>query len=137
MAAGLMSLIPLSSGCSIAFVDGPPEHHETMRYFRCTDSEGFPYADASSALGAALYALQSKQLADNGLIDQSSANPAIFAGIATAVAFATSAIVGMSRVHECHAAEDDLEDRLLGNTTAQGPPRVAGTASFLPPKARH
>ena len=33
------------SGCSFALVQGPPEGHESMAYFACTDSREWPTAD--------------------------------------------------------------------------------------------
>ena len=33
------------SGCSFALVQGPPEGHESMAYFTCTDSREWPTAD--------------------------------------------------------------------------------------------
>ena len=33
------------SGCSFALVQGPPEGHESMAYFTCTDSREWPTSD--------------------------------------------------------------------------------------------
>src|SRR6266704_3769992 len=43
--ARLVMLVMGSAGCSLIFVDGPPQQHRTLPYFDCTSSNIAPVAD--------------------------------------------------------------------------------------------
>lgn len=43
--AGTLCLALTASGCSFAFVDGPPENHRQMPMFECTTSRVVPVLD--------------------------------------------------------------------------------------------
>src|SRR5262245_34321011 len=123
--AALLALLP--TGCSFAFVDGPPTTHRQLPYFECTSSNVLPTVDAViggiygiAAVGALVQTSSSSSpYSDNNKSD------AILAGAAGAVLVA-SAIYGYQKTSSCREAKEQLMVRLGSQ------PRFAPTPAPAP-----
>jgi hypothetical protein len=100
-----------TSGCSLLFVDGPPDNAKKLRSFNCTTSNSLPTTDvvigSIAVLDAIGIATESSTYSTSG----STVAPAIGAA-AVAAAFATSAAVGYGRTSACRDATAELMTRL-------------------------
>jgi hypothetical protein len=116
--AALLALLP--TGCSFAFVDGPPTTHKQLPYFECTSSNVLPTVDA--VLGVIYGVAAVGTLADGATSSSSSYSDnkgdAILAGAAAAVLVA-SGIYGYQKTSSCREAKEKLMIR-LGNGTGFG-----------------
>src|SRR5262245_37217831 len=107
-------VLAFASGCSLIFVNGPPEGHERLRYFDCESNAVGPVADASWAvfdgLLAAAAASTDGDVNDNGEKINAKA-PAIVFGVAAAL-HAGSLIYGVMQTGRCSSAKQHLQQRI-------------------------
>ena len=104
----LLALAPFLFGaCSLLFTHGPPEGHEKMVYFTCSESNTGPVLDivwgALNITGALVIAGHRDEY-DNP--DQGVAT-----GVIWAIVSGISAGVGFDRVKKCQAAKRQLAER--------------------------
>ena len=117
-------LVLATTGCSFAFVNGPPRGHEEMAEFTCTEDRTVPFVDA---IGAGLFVVAGALLLvvaeedeepETGFVsvgpdsEDYSRWGAISLGISVPVG--VSAFVGSRRVNECRDAKRALQERLGG-----------------------
>jgi hypothetical protein len=105
----------LVQGCSLMFVNGPPEGHERLRYFDCASNGAGTAADASWAvmdtLFAAALASANGDVDSNGKKMNTGAAAALFgAGAAVHVG---SLIYGLVQGHRCADAKQQLQQRMV------------------------
>jgi hypothetical protein len=110
------------SGCSFAFVNGPPPDHRTSPFFTCTSGNGVPMLDTVAAtlvlLDAVTFATESGS--DGNTTTGSRTGNAIVLGAGAAL-LAASAAYGYKKTSECREAEVDLVRRTPVFTGAPGP----------------
>lgn len=105
----LVLLALWQAGCSVIFVEKPPERHAQMPYFACTDSNGPAIAD--SIVGG-LFAYAAVVPEDQAK-PQDKIEPSIrIARGVLAAALAASAIYGYTQVSHCDAAKAELAARM-------------------------
>jgi len=107
--AALLLVLPTVSGCSLAFVHGPPENHRELTDFECTESRTRPILDfilAGSSFLAAGAEPPGAYGSDPEFERQNTYN------ILTALLYGISGAVGMGRVNECRRAKQELRARL-------------------------
>jgi hypothetical protein len=107
--AALILVLPAVSGCSLAFVHGPPDNHRELTSFECTESRTRPILDFILA--------GSSFLAAGGDPNQYGYNDPSFEtqntfNILGALLYGISGAVGISRVNECRRAKQELRARL-------------------------
>jgi hypothetical protein len=111
----------LLPGCSLIFVNGPPEGHEQLRYFDCVSNGGAAAGDVSWAVADALLAA-SLASADGDVDDNGdkleTSTPAALFGVAAAV-HAGSLIYGLIQTHRCSDAKQHLQQRLADQDAEQ------------------
>ncbi len=120
-----MVLLPLSaSACGFIFSHGPPEGHENMTYFSCTESNAGPILDiiwgALNVLGAISVA------SDPSSYD--SPDQTIAVGLAWGAVSAPAAAVGFNKSRRCRDAKQQLAARQAHALPVQGPVDTAGQA---------
>jgi hypothetical protein len=130
--AAVLALFP--TGCSFAFVDGPPTTHKQLPYFECTSSNVLPTVDA--VLGGIYGIAAVGTLVDAASSSSSSYSDnkgdAILAGAAAAVLLA-SGIYGYQKTSSCREAKEQLMVR-LGNGARFAPvPTRPGDPWLEPP----
>ena len=118
-------LLPLSaSACGFIFSHGPPEGHENMTYFSCTESNAGPILDiiwgALNVLGAISVA------SDPSSYD--SPDQTIAVGLAWGAVSAPAAAVGFNKSRRCRDAKQQLAARQAHAPPVQGPIDTAGQA---------
>ena len=91
-----MLLLPfVASGCSLLFVDGPPDGYQDMDDFYCTEGSFAPSADF---LIAGTFAM-------GAFAQEGSKGGAFVGGVVGIALVGASAIVGLNRVSDCRAAK--------------------------------
>jgi len=113
------------AGCSLVFVNGPPETHLAMDQFSCTENRALPIIEGTYGGLLVLGAFTGD--------DKSSDHTySIVAGILGAV-HGFAAITGFRRVSRCRDAKELLRER-LGNAGAVAPAaqRLVGGWTFPP-----
>jgi hypothetical protein len=116
------------TGCSFAFVDGPPAGHRKLEFFDCTTSNALPTVDLILSGALALGALSDGTASSGG-------NTEMALLVAEAGLFLISGIYGRQRTSACVRAQSDLLLR-LGSRGAGGPapdPWVGGGTWGTPP----
>ena len=119
-----------ASGCSFAFVHGPPPHHEQSPSFDCTSYVVAPVLDAVWA-GLNGFGAINAAATDQATWDartSTSRGGVIAVGLGWLVLSGASAIYGFKTTADCRAALADLELR-----TKRGAPPPP--ASFVPAPA--
>jgi hypothetical protein len=117
-ASGLLTvafivLLPMTiGGCGFMFVHGPPAGHQQMQSFNCTQGNAGPIVDVALAgLGGALAVWAAHQAHYDSYYYYVSDDLAA-AGIAAAVLYGSSAIVGFFKTKKCRVATQQLEERV-------------------------
>ncbi len=105
MTVGTIALASLS-GCSLAFVEGPPSNHASRRFFDCSSSMLAPGLDAAFAATMGLGTLGATS---DGSHDASS----IAFSSALLVGSLASATYGYIQVSHCRQAKEALAARLI------------------------
>jgi hypothetical protein len=116
----LVPLLCAASGCSFAFVHGPPANHRQLPFFDCTTSNILPALDG--LLGLVLVG-ETVDGTDSGL--SASTKTAIGVAVAEAVLFGASAVYGFKKTSDCRDAQNLLLMRM--------PPPQAPSFAAPPP----
>jgi hypothetical protein len=123
----VLGMVASLSGCSFAFVSGPPPHHEELPAFDCTESRVAPVLDTVfAALQVANLALAASST-DQQWSDTFNGNPPINRGtavplyIALAAVGTFSAYYGYSRTGDCREALEAARNRAQGTVGPQPP----------------
>ncbi len=116
-AAGLL-LLPISiCACGFIFSHGPPDGHERMDYFSCTESNAGPIIDAIwgglNVLGALVIA------GDPAAYDNPDAT--IASGLVWGVVSGSAAAVGFNKSKKCRVAKQQLAQRQAQGRVAPQP----------------
>jgi hypothetical protein len=133
------------SGCSFAFVTGPPPHHEELPAFDCTESRVVPVLDTLfAALQIASFAAAAGT-SDQQWSDTFNGNPPFSRGaavplyIALAALGTFSAYYGYSKTGDCREALEAARNRARGTTVGPqslpSPPAAPGVPPVVPPPA--
>jgi hypothetical protein len=121
------------SGCSLAFVNGPPPNHERLPFFDCTTSNVLPTVDLLLAGAAAVDAVGGTA----GASALSSSRAELIGFAVEGAVFAASAIYGYGKTSECKKAQAELFKRTpLTPTFSPGfapPPPVPYDPWVAPP----
>jgi hypothetical protein len=132
-----------TTGCSFAFVSGPPANHQQLPYFDCTSGRAAPILDvvwtAFQLLNLATLASTSEAEFDAQFEATPGGNDPPFSrttgmtiNAVLGAAGAFGAYYGFKKTGECRAAKSELVLRM--NTTGQGfGPQTPGT--WPPPAA--
>lgn len=119
MAVLLAAVVLGTSGCGYIFVNGPPENHEQMNYFSCTESDAGPVLDAVwaglNAAGAVAIAVDPDEYEYNYDV---SSTTGILVGTAWTIFSGSAAMTGFHKTQNCREAKRALADRQM-----QGPAR--------------
>jgi hypothetical protein len=116
-------VILATTGCSFAFVRGPPRGHEEMAEFTCTESKIIPNIDVAGAgllvLAGAVFLVAGAQDEDpdaNGWNFISSEEVTRWGAVSLglSVPIGASAFVGNRRVNDCRDAKRALQERRSG-----------------------
>jgi hypothetical protein len=113
--AVVLAAVPLH-GCGWLFVHAPPEGHERLPYFTCTEESTLPTLDgifAGLALVGTVVAATSADEAGYGSYggDTYSAQSIVVGGIAEGLVFGLSAASGARKVRECREAKRQWLER--------------------------
>jgi hypothetical protein len=111
----LATLGLLSGGCSYAFVDAPPKHHEQLPYFECTSGRGWPTTDLVLGL---VYGVTSIMSFANSSSAGSSTEGVMAASVSAL--FLASSYSGYGKAQECRDAKDELMLRLTRQSAGYG-----------------
>lgn len=111
-----------ASGCSWCFVQGPPEHHEQLRYFDCTTSKVAPVIDTA---GGVIYGITGGTAVLSG--DTKDREASIAALAAMSAASAASAVYGFLKTSDC----EDAKAALMLRIAAQEPAPLPGCLTDL------
>lgn len=99
--------LPLISGCSFIFMQGPPDDHAKLRYFDCVSNTAAPVTDTVNAAANGLVTVLSLQDSSD---DDESAAILVFGSVAAL--YAASAIYGYVSAETCSLAKQGLADRI-------------------------
>lgn len=95
----------IGSGCSFLFVNGPPAHHEQMRYFDCSSSNVIPVLDV---IWAGLNGLGAANAFSKDEDEMENRNTVIAVGFMWLAVSGASAIYGFTTVADCKGAKEKL-----------------------------
>ena len=102
-------LIPVTTGgCGFVFTHGPPQGHEQMTQFTCTEGNTGPVLDV---VWGALNLVGSIALATDQSYTQDEANQIIAGGVVWAGLYGAAAAVGFGKTKKCNAARQQLAVR--------------------------
>ena len=120
MTISLLALMPLTTGCGFILSHGPPEGHEQLDYFSCTESNTGPIIDV--ILGSLNVAFAIVVAGDpDGFYGD--ADQAIVSGLLWGVLSGSAAGVGFSKSKKCKAAIQALVARQMqGRMEGREPP---------------
>jgi len=101
-----------TGGCGLLIVQAPPEGHEQMNYFTCTESNAGPAIDLAWA-GLSLVSGLICAADPDGYEDYSNydAGTCVAIGLGWVALSGTSAIVGFNKTKKCRAAKRQLAER--------------------------
>jgi hypothetical protein len=131
----------LGSGCSFAFVSGPPANHQKLAYFDCTSSNVVPVLDTIWTVLQTLNLVTAVAADDQKWNDTFNGKPPFSRGVAIplyAVAAAAGGAgmwFGYTRVSECKSAKGELAMRAnpgMGPMPGTWPPPAAMPAASPP-----
>ncbi|HSD86858.1 MAG TPA: hypothetical protein VLB44_05065 [Kofleriaceae bacterium] len=137
----LLILALLGSGCSFAFVSGPPANHQRLAYFDCTTSNVVPVLDTIWTALQTLNLLTAAASNDQKWNDTFNGKPPFSRGVAIplyAVAAAAGGAgmwFGYTRVSACRSAKGELAMRANPGTAPMPgtwPPPAAMPAASPP-----
>jgi hypothetical protein len=129
LAIAVASLLTSSSGCSLIFVDGPPDQHRQLAYFDCTSSNLAPVVDMVMGGAEGIAVLGSA--ADTSASFHN--NSDLIAPAITAAAFVASGIIGFRRVAECKEAKNALAMRAAERSFGPSPGLPPAVDPWLTP----
>ncbi len=127
----LASATSILVGCGFIFSHGPPENHQELEYFSCTESNTGPILDivwgSLNVLGALAAAADPDAYTNSDQI--------IFVGLTWGAVSGAAAAVGFTKSRECRDAKQELARRQ--STVAEPRPVTADStvaAVFLDPQ---
>ncbi len=141
MAAALIATLTGSSlsGCSFAFVSGPPANHRQAPYFDCTSSRVVPVLDVVwSVLQTANFALAVSR-SDEDWDDMFNGDPPLARGTAIPVYAILAglgiggAVYGFAKTSSCRAAKAELQDRVMQGGGGGGGGGYGAPTTWPPP----
>jgi hypothetical protein len=109
----LPALLTLATtGCSFAFVKGPPRGHEEMAEFTCTESRAIPIFETiwTGLFVVGGISALADQDEEQGWFEPTPEQVATVS-LGISVPLGASAIVGFRRVNSCRAAVEELRQR--------------------------
>jgi hypothetical protein len=110
LAVAILTALAISaSGCSLLFVNGPPQNHRTSSFFGCTSSNTIPIVDTAFAVGAVLGAAS---VGSDGYSTSGTRTTGAITYGAAAALLAGSAVYGFSKTSACREAQAELVARL-------------------------
>ncbi len=126
LAAALLGALPMAAGgCGLLLTHGPPEGHERLDHFTCTESNVGPILDLAYWGGGGLLTLFLGTAESSGGMEDIAAPSAALsaaAGLSSIVVSVASASAGFKKTRQCRAALQQLAERrargLLGGATA-------------------
>jgi hypothetical protein len=108
----------LAQGCSLIFVNGPPDGHERLRYFDCVSNGAGPAGDASWAIFDGLLAASVASVDDDSDSRSSAGTVAAVLGVAAAI-HAGSLVYGLVQTNSCSDAKQHLQQRITDGDNEQ------------------
>lgn len=103
-----------ASGCGYLLVNGPPENHEQLNYFSCTESDAGPVLDAVwaglNAAGAVAIALDPDEYEYNYDV---SSTAGILVGAGWTIFSGGAAMAGFQKTRNCREAKRALANRQM------------------------
>jgi hypothetical protein len=132
----VFAIVVGGSGCSFAFVSGPPANHAQLPYFDCSTSRVAP------ALDTVLTVIQAIRIAYDLSLTQAeydakdlpiARNADIAIGVGLGVLGAAGMWYGFSKTAECRAAKEQMMMRSVN--PAMPPPMMPPPSGQLPPPA--
>jgi hypothetical protein len=112
-------LLPATGACGFILTQGPPQGHQSMSYFTCTESNAGPILDV---VWSGLNLLGAIAIASDPTAYYNS-EVAIAGGLLWSFVSGTSAGTGFNKTRQCRAAQQQLAQR-VGQVGA--PPPTAG-----------
>lgn len=103
----------VGQGCGLFLTHGPPEGHEHMQYFTCTENNLGPVFDAANAVSGALLAIiaaSDEEACSDGMAGPTQGG-CMAMGAVSAALYGSSAIVGFNKTKKCRAAIRQLRER--------------------------
>ena len=130
--AALAGLWVFASGCSLLFVNGPPQGHEQLAYFPCTESNAVPILDG---IGAGLSVLGVITAEDDppGELYRWERETYVAVNLSAAALLGLSTWVGSRRVRACRAARLELAKRTQEQNASAEPPKSFPLPLSRPP----
>jgi len=108
----------LAQGCSLIFVNGPPDGHERLRYFDCVSNGAGPAGDASWAILDGLIAASAASVDDEDGGRSAGGTVAAVFGVAAAI-HAGSLVYGLVQTSNCSDAKQHLQQRIMDGDNEQ------------------
>ncbi len=107
----LLGLLPMATGaCGFIFSHAPPQGHDQMEYFTCTESKTGPILDVIVS-GLSVFAAAGAATIDDPDFDRG----ATIGGYIVAVGlWGSAAVVGFNKTNRCREAKRALMERLRG-----------------------
>ena len=117
MTISLLALLPTATGCGFVFSHAPPEGHEQLDYFTCTENNAGPIIDvvwaSLNVLGALVAAGDPDAYAEG----------TVAIGLSWGILSAAAAGVGFNKSKKCKAAKRALAARQVqGRVQRREPP---------------
>jgi len=117
--SALLGLVVGGSGCSYAFVEGPPPPTERAGLLHCTSNMWAPVVDSAVTGLQGVRVLLAAGASDRDYdMATLSRNWDLGIGVALLTAFGSSALFGYMRTSECRAAKDEQRTELARQTSA-------------------
>jgi hypothetical protein len=101
-----------ATGCSFAFVDGPPAAHRQLPYFVCTQSNVLPTIDLALGGLAAIQAVSQYPSSSSSTSYSTGSKEEAYIAAGEAAIFAASAIYGYSKTASCREATGEMIKRM-------------------------
>jgi len=121
----VIALLVTSSSCGFILTQAPPQNHEQLTYFSCTESNGGPIIDVIWAglnvLGALAASSNPNSYDNPGQIEA--------VGLTWGVVSGSAAVVGFGKTSRCRAAKRQLAERQARGLT--GVPNAGSDSSVV------
>jgi hypothetical protein len=144
MRAIALTLAISVTGCSFAFVSGPPANHRQLPAFSCTESRVVPVLDTIWTVLQTTNLIAAAASSDQQWSDLFNGNPPLSRGAAIPLYAVVAALgaagmyYGYTRTSECREAKEEVAGRAaqpMPNGAAPGTWPPPGAAPVAPPPA--
>lgn len=133
----IVGSLPVTTGaCGFILTHGPPEGHEQMDYFTCTEGDVGPILDfvwaGLNLAGAIACAAQSDDYYDDSYYDKGTCTAV---GLTWGVVSTSAGVVGVNKTKKCRAAKLQLAERQArGRATPRAQPAdiIVQTVVLMP-----